>query len=360
EEEGWLEDFALFMALKAANGGTAWNEWDPLLRHRDPEALRRARHAHAQVLHGHRFIQWLFFRSWENLKRHANERNIRVIGDIPIFVAMDSCDTWVAPRCFHLDKKARPTVVAGVPPDYFSPDGQLWGNPLYRWREMKQDGFSWWLERIRAAFRLYDYVRIDHFRGFAAYWEVSGKAATARKGRWVKAPGVDLFKRVRQVLGDLAIIAEDLGVITPDVESLRDRFGFPGMKVLQFGFGSDARDKFLPHNYEANFVAYSGTHDNDTSLGWYETARPEEQDFCRRYFASDGTRISHAMVRGVFASVARMAVVPLQDVLELGTEARMNFPGRRHDNWLWRYLPGDLTEERADFLRDLARTYGRI
>lgn len=355
----WLDDFALFMALKHVQGGKAWNEWPVELRDRHPEALARARHQQAELVHGHRFIQWLFERNWQHLRRYANGKGIRVIGDIPIFVAMDSADTWVAPHAFHLDKNKRPSVQAGVPPDYFSPDGQLWGNPLYRWKEMKQDGFLWWLARIQAAFRLYDIVRVDHFRGFAAYYEVSGKAKNARQGRWVKAPGLELFRRVKKVLGDLPIIAEDLGLITPDVLKLVEATGFPGMKVLQFAFGSDANDKFLPHNYTSHCVAYTGTHDNDTSQGWYETADESHKDYFRRYFNTDGLRVAHTLIRGVFASVASMVVVPLQDLLEVGTEGRMNFPGRRHDNWLWRYDEGAIKPEHEQFLLDLARTYGR-
>ncbi len=359
EQAAWLEDFALFMALKNAHGGKAWNEWEPELRDRHPEALRKAREQHGELVHGHRFLQWLFDRAWQHLRRYANDKGIQVIGDIPIFVAMDSADVWVAPHAFHLDKNKRQTVQAGVPPDYFSPDGQLWGNPLYRWREMKADGFSWWLDRIRAAFRLYDIVRIDHFRGFAAYYEVPGKAKNARKGRWVKAPGVELFKTVRKKLGDVPIIAEDLGLITPDVQKLLDSTGYPGMRVLQFAFGSDAHDKFLPHNYVHHAVAYSGTHDNDTSAGWYETAGEHEKAAFHRYFDTDGSHAAHTLVRGVFASVASIAVVPLQDVLEVGKEGRMNFPGRSHDNWQWRFAEGDLKAEHEEFLLGLARAYGR-
>lgn len=359
EHTGWLEDFALFMALKHVHGGKAWNEWPPEQRDRLPEALQKARQEHGALIHGHRYIQWLFDRAWGHLRRYANDRGIRIIGDIPIFVALDSSDCWVAPQAFHLDKNKRPSVQAGVPPDYFSPDGQLWGNPLYRWREMKADGFSWWINRIRAAFRIYDIVRIDHFRGFAAYYEVPGKAKNARKGRWVKAPGIELFKAVKKALGDLAIVAEDLGLITPDVHALLEKTGFPGMRVLQFGFGSDANDKFLPHNYVAHAVAYSGTHDNDTTEGWYSTAPESQKDYLRRYFNTDGKHAAHTLVRGVFASVADIAIVPLQDVLEVGAEGRMNFPGRSHDNWLWRFKEGDIKPEHEAFLLDLARCYGR-
>lgn len=359
EQAAWLEDFALFMALKQVHGGKAWNEWPAELRDRQPAALRQAREEHGSLVHAHRFLQWLFDRAWQHLRRYANDKGIRIIGDIPIFVALDSSDVWVAPHAFHLDKNKRPSVQAGVPPDYFSPDGQLWGNPLYRWKEMKADGFTWWLDRIRAAFRLYDIVRIDHFRGFAAYYEVPGKAQNARKGRWVKAPGVELFKTVKKQLGDLPIIAEDLGLITPDVQKLLATTGFPGMKVLQFAFSGDASDKFLPHNYERHAVAYSGTHDNETSAGWYANASDHEKDYFRRYFNTDGEHAAHDLIRGVFASVASIAVVPLQDVLEIGSQGRMNFPGRRHDNWQWRFSEGDLKPDHEQFLLGLARAYGR-
>jgi 4-alpha-glucanotransferase len=306
-------------------------------------------------------MQWLFYRQWNALKAYANEKGILIIGDIPIFVAMDSADAWTAPEQFFLDEAFQPTVVAGVPPDYFSATGQLWGNPLYRWEVMAQDGYSWWLRRIRGALRVYDLVRIDHFRGFAGYWEVPAGEETAENGQWVKGPGADFFTVVREQLGgDLPIIAEDLGEITPDVIELRNGFGLPGMKILQFAFSTDASDKFLPHNFERNFVVYTGTHDNDTSVGWYRTSATEhERDFFRRYFRTDGHDPAWTLIDGAFRSVAMMAVVPLQDLLGLGAEARMNLPGRASGNWGWRFLDEQLSGHLEARLRETTLLFGR-
>jgi 4-alpha-glucanotransferase len=359
-EADWLEDYALFMALKDAAGGQSWLEWEMPLRSRDDAALEAARSQHADAIHAHRFMQWLFFRQWNRLKGHANERGIQIIGDIPIFVSMDSADAWTAPEQFFLDETYQPTVVAGVPPDYFSETGQLWGNPLYRWETMKADGYSWWLRRIRGALRLYDIVRVDHFRGFAAYWEVPAGEETAVNGRWVEGPGADFFTVVRRELGDLPIIAEDLGEITPDVIELRNQFGLPGMKVLQFAFSTDASDKFLPHNMERNFVVYTGTHDNDTTMGWYTgSATSHERDFFRRYFRTDGHDAAWTLIDGAFSSVADMAVLPLQDLLSLGTQARMNLPGRASGNWGWRFLPEQITGHLAHRLLETTTLFGR-
>ncbi len=361
ENASWLEDFSLFMAIKEVHGGAAWNQWEMALRSRQPEALAAARQQNAAAVHAHKINQWLFYRQWLALKEYANAMGIQIVGDIPIFVAMDSSDTWSNPDGFFLDDAYQPTVVAGVPPDYFSATGQLWGNPLYRWDAMKRDGYRWWLERIQAALRLYDMVRIDHFRGFAGYWEVPAIEETAINGQWVAGPGADFFEVVRKELGEtLPIIAEDLGEITPDVIDLRNRFNLPGMKILQFAFSSDASDKFLPHNYTRNFVVYSGTHDNDTSMGWYrQSASDNERDFFRRYFRTDGHDAAWSMVDGAFRSVANIAVVPLQDLLSLGGEARMNLPGRASGNWAWRFLPEQITGHLIERLRDTTLTYGR-
>lgn len=361
ENQDWLDDFALFMALKDAHEGKAWNEWEMPLRGRDPKAMNAARTEHAIAIHAHKFIQWVFYDQWLKLKAYANQKGILIVGDVPIFVAMDSSDTWANPQEFFLDDGFQPTVVAGVPPDYFSATGQLWGNPLYRWERMKEEGYSWWMRRIRAALRLYDLVRIDHFRGFAAYWEVPASEETAVDGRWVKGPGADFFTALQQVLGDdLPIIAEDLGEITPDVIELRDRFDLPGMKILQFAFADDASDKFLPHNYTRNFVVYPGTHDNDTVWGWYlESGAPQEHDFFRRYFRTDGHDAAWTMIEAAWRSVAVMAVATLQDVLNLGSDARMNLPGRADGNWTWRFLPEQLTGHLAERLREATEIFGR-
>ncbi len=360
EQASWLDDFALFMALKDAHNGAAWTEWAMPLRSRRPAALAQVARTHAAAVHAHKFNQWLFFRQWRKLKAYANAKKVRILGDIPIFVAMDSSDAWTNPTEFFLDDEYRPTVVAGVPPDYFSETGQLWGNPLYRWERMAANGYAWWLRRIRAALQLYDLVRIDHFRGFAGYWEVPAGEETAVNGRWVPGPGADFFETVQRELGELSIIAEDLGEITPDVIALRDRFNLPGMKILQFAFSTDATDKFLPHNYRPNFVVYTGTHDNDTTRGWYEqSATPHERDHFRRYLRTDGRDPAWSMIDAAFRSVASIAIVPLQDVLNLGTEARMNLPGRASGNWGWRLLPNQLTPEIAARLLEATLLYGR-
>ena len=356
----WLEDFALFMALKDAHNGQSWTEWAMPLRSRQPAALASATHTHAVAIHAHKFNQWLFFRQWQQLKSYANQKEIQIIGDIPIFVAMDSADTWTNPSEFFLDKNFQPTVVAGVPPDYFSATGQLWGNPLYDWAKMQENGYAWWLRRIRAALQLYDIVRIDHFRGFAGYWEVPAGETTAIKGQWVKGPGATFFDAVQSALGTLPIIAEDLGEITPDVIELRDRFALPGMKILQFAFSSDASDKFLPHNCTPNFVVYTGTHDNDTSVGWYqESATNHERDHFRRYLRTDGHEPAWSLIEAAFRSVAGMALAPLQDLLALESSARMNFPGRAEGNWTWRFNANQLNGVVATRLRDTTLVYGR-
>jgi 4-alpha-glucanotransferase len=371
ENASWLDDYALFRALKSAHEGAAWHDWERPLAGREPAALAHAREELHNQIEAHKFFQFLFSRQWSALKAHCNERRINLIGDIPIFVAHDSADVWTNPDQFKLDEQGRPVVVAGVPPDYFSTTGQFWGNPLYNWDRMLADGFKWWIERVRAALQTVDIIRIDHFRGFAACWEIPGADKTAERGRWVEAPGKELFSAIREALGELPIIAEDLGVITPDVEKLRDGFGFPGMRVLQFAFSSDAKNNDLPHNYHQNVVVYSGTHDNDTAVGWFNSVagpgstRTEEQidaerNFCLKYLNTEGKQIHWDFIRAVLASVADTAIVPLQDVLGLGTEARMNLPNSTNRNWTWRFKEDALTDAHAERLRDLTETYGRI
>lgn len=356
----WLDDYALFMAIKDAHDGAPWNTWEMPLRGRDAKAIQKATKEHAGVIHYHKFMQWAFYRQWEALKGYANEKGVQIVGDIPIYVAMDSADVWSDPQVFFLDDEYQPTVVAGVPPDYFSETGQLWGNPIYRWERMAGNGYKWWLRRIRAALRVYDIVRVDHFRGFAGYWEIPADEETAINGEWRKGPGAHFFEVVKAELGDLPIIAEDLGEITPDVIELRNQFNLPGMKIMQFSFSTDATDKFLPHNYKPNFVVYSGTHDNDTAWGWYQTSSTEhERDHFRRYFRTDGHEVSWTLIEGAFRSVAVMAVVPLQDVLSLGTEARMNLPGTAAGNWSWRFQPWQLDRAAIDRLKEVTLLYGR-
>ncbi len=339
DQASWLADYALFMALKDYHHGAPWHTWAPELRDRQTETLKDFRLRLADSIERHTFRQFLFFRQWRTVRAYANEKGIRIIGDIPIFVAHDSADVWARPDLFYLDENGQPTVVAGVPPDYFSPTGQLWGNPLYRWDVHKSNGYTWWLTRLRAVLDMVDIVRLDHFRGFCGYWEVPGDAETAIKGQWVPGPGSHFFEVVRQALGELPIIAEDLGVITPDVEALRDDFGLPGMKILQFSFEGTPEDPFLPHNYPQNCVVYTGTHDNDTAVGWYQRVPEKARDFCRRYLARGGQDIAWDLIRAAWGSVAMFALAPMQDFLSLGNEARMNYPGNPSGNWTWR-MPG--------------------
>jgi 4-alpha-glucanotransferase len=367
----WLDDLAHFLALKAAHGGKPWVEWDRTLAGREPEALLRSRRELSRAIEDRQVAQYLFSSQWAALRARCAALGVRVMGDVPIFVAHDSADVWARPELFKLGADGRPLVQAGVPPDYFSATGQLWGNPIYRWDAMARDGFAWWAARFRSAFALFDLVRLDHFRGFEAHWEVPGRDETAENGAWVKGPGPALFDALHRALGPLPIVAENLGVITPEVEALRERYRFPGMAVLQFAFGGDAlTNTFLPHHYTRDLVVYTGTHDNDTTVGWWtagvgDTTRSaadaaRERDFARAYLASDGREIHWDFVRAALASVADTAVVPLQDVLGLGGEARMNVPSREHGNWCWRFRAGDLTDARRDRLRGLTETYGRV
>lgn len=357
---GWLNDYALFMALKEHHGGAMWTAWDRATITREGAAMEHWRVELADVVQEQQYHQFLFSRQWAALKAYANERNIRFFGDIPIFVAHDSADVWGNQHLFYLDEAGEPTVVAGVPPDYFSATGQRWGNPLYRWNVLALNGYDWWLARVRSVLNLVDVVRLDHFRGFEAYWEIPAGSPTAEAGQWVKGPGEKLFRRLEEILGELPIIAEDLGVITPEVEALRDEFSFPGMKILQFAFASDATNPFLPHNLTPNCVVYTGTHDNDTAAGWFHSSSaPAERGYARQYLGTDGTDLVWDLIRLAYASVADVAVVPLQDVLGLGSEARMNYPSTPSGNWSWRYIEGSLTDELRQRLLNLAQIYGR-
>ena len=358
-KRSWLDDYALFMSLKDAHQGAVWTSWEPELVTRQALAVVERVQALANDIEYHKYLQYQFFKQWSALKGYAGQLGIRIVGDIPIFVAHDSADVWADPHLFHLDEGGKPTVVAGVPPDYFSETGQLWGNPLYRWDRMAEAGFVWWIERFRSLLELVDIARLDHFRGFEAYWEVPATEKTAVRGQWVKAPGAALFEAVEKALGRLPIWAEDLGVITPGVVELRERFGFPGMRIFQFGFASDAADPFLPHNYVSHCVAYTGSHDNDTTRGWFNTCTPEEREAVLTYFGADGSDISWDFIRWLLASVADTAVMPLQEVLSLGTEARMNYPSRLGGNWSWRFRVDAVTPEAQKRLRVLTEAYGR-
>jgi 4-alpha-glucanotransferase len=358
-EAAWLEDYALFMALHDAHGGREWTTWEEGLRTRDPAALAEARARLAGEVAYHRFGQWAFHQQWTALHDHARARGVQLVGDMPIFVAHHSADVWAHPELFHLDAAGVPYVVAGVPPDYFSETGQRWGNPLYRWDVMAKDGYRWWVARMRALLSLVDVARIDHFRGFEAFWEIPAGEKTAVNGRWVKAPGLELFRALSAALGELPIIAEDLGIITPEVEALRDACGFPGMKVLQFAFGGDAENPFLPHNHVPNAVVYTGTHDNDTTRGWFAGVSEDERGRVRRYLSTSGDEIHWDLLRAAAMSVAKVALFPLQDVLGLGGEGRMNVPGVAAGNWAWRFAWDDVPHGAAGRLAELARTYGR-
>ncbi|MGI6377227.1 MAG: 4-alpha-glucanotransferase [Anaerolineae bacterium] len=360
DNANWLPDYALFMALKQHHGGRRWLEWDRDIALREPEAVSRWQATLHEDIRLHTLLQFLFHRQWQAVRAHAHGLGIEIIGDVPIFVGHDSVDVWANRHLFRLDGVGRPTVVAGVPPDYFSPTGQLWGNPHYRWDLMKADGYRWWLDRLEHTLKQVDRVRIDHFRGFAAFWEVPADEETAMHGRWVLGPGKGLFEAVQARFGKPPIIAEDLGVITPDVVAIRDGFDLPGMHVLQFAFDSDATNPDLPHNYRRNCIAYTGTHDNDTSLGWYAQRDPAVQHRARMYTGTDGSAMNWTLIRLAMTSVADTAIYPLQDVLSLGSEARMNLPGRPEGNWAWRYRADDLRPELAALLHELARVTGRL
>ena len=361
----WLEDFALFMALKESYELRPWPTWDPALVRREPEALAAARKKHSTAMQACRVEQYLFDRQWRQLKQYANERAIQIVGDIPIFVAHDSADAWCHRDLFYLDDRGHCTVVAGVPPDYFSATGQLWGNPLYRWDVHQRTGYAWWIARIRKIFSLFDIVRIDHFRGFEAFWEIPGNAANAINGRWVKGPGADLFIALERTLGKLPIIAEDLGIITPPVEALRDQFHFPGMRVLQFAFGNDDKaSDYRPESYPPNCVVYTGTHDNDTTVGWYNSKPGEgstrswqeielERHTIRVYLSCDGSQIHWDLIALALKSNANTAIAPLQDLMGLGSEARMNVPGTTSNNWRWRFTWDQLTSDIVRRMRQL-------
>ncbi len=359
ENSAWLDDFALFMALKEAHQQHAWVEWPSQYAQREPAALAEARRTLAQQIETHAFAQFLFFRQWDALREAAHARGIQIIGDLAIFVAHDSADVWAHPEYFDLDDAGQPNRVAGVPPDYFSRTGQRWGNPLYRWDTLSASGYGWWVERVRQALRIYDIIRLDHFRGFEAYWAVAASEPTAERGEWQPGPGIALFNAIREALGDVPFIAEDLGVITPPVRELQAALGLPGMRVLQFAFTSGAENHDLPHNYVRDAVVYTGTHDNDTTRGWFSASEGAERDFALAYLHCAPAQVVRAMIRQAYASVARMALTPMQDVLELGSEARMNFPSHAEGNWEWRFSAADLTDKRAAWLKERATLYGR-
>jgi 4-alpha-glucanotransferase len=366
EQAFWLDDLALFMALKETHDLRPWQEWEPELATRQPKALAAARESLAAEIKSQKYRQWQFFAQWLALKEYASKQGIRIIGDIPIFVATDSADVWAAPHLWHFDEDLKQTVQSGVPPDYFSETGQLWGHPLYRWEVMAANGYAWWIDRFRMAFTQADVVRIDHFRGFYNYWQVPAGEKTAVEGRWLYGPNADIFRAVTGALGQVAIIAEDLGDFDKEsragVDALQEEFGYPGMKVVQFAFSTGPKDPFLPHNYTPDWVVYTGTHDNDTIVGWYRVSSTEEErDYARKYLGRQGSDIAWDLIRLAWASVANTAVTTVQDLLGLGHEARMNTPSTiGPPNWCWRLQSGALTEKIAEQLLSLTAIYGRL
>lgn len=355
----WLDDFALFNVLREKSGFKAWNEWPHQMVSRDPEALNKARAESSKEIEVEKVLQFAFLEQWKALREHCKAAGVRIIGDVAIFVNYDSADVWTNPDLFYLDEKLRPTVVSGVPPDAFSDTGQRWGNPLYRWDVLKQRGYQWWIARMRAALDSFDYVRLDHFRGFDQYWEIPAAEPTAINGRWVDGPRNDLFEALRQSLGELPFIAEDLGTITPPVERLRLNAGMPGMKILQFGFGDRGAHIYLPHKYEQHCVCYTGTHDNDTTLGWWNALEGKERELVLALAGEPNDGIHWAMIRAAYTSPAAFAIVPLQDVLGLDSSGRMNTPSEADGNWGWRYDAGALKPQLSSKLATLAEVSDR-
>ncbi len=359
DHASWLDDFVLFMALKEAHGGAAWNEWPAKLRQRDEATLTKARKAHASAIEKQVFRQFLFFKHYGDVRAYANEKGIQIIGDVPIFVAYDSADVWANPELFYINKDGTPSVVAGVPPDYFSATGQLWGNPLYRWDYHAETGYAWWISRLRGVLKQVDIIRLDHFRGFYDYWEVPAGEETAINGHWVDGPRGHFFDALLKEFGELPILAEDLGDLNPGVLELRDQYNLPGMRIMVFAFYDDPENLFLPHFHVENCVVYTGTHDNDTVVGWYNRVEEAERDFVRRYLARDGSDIAWALIRAAWGSPAVIAITTMQDMLSLGNEARMNYPGRASGNWAWRMRADYLTEGLQTRLTETNFLYAR-
>ncbi|MBI5219216.1 MAG: 4-alpha-glucanotransferase [Bacteroidia bacterium] len=359
ENSHWLKDYSLFMSLKVYFDNASWYEWADDFKFRKKEALNYFEQKLHDETEFQQFIQYKFFDQWLALKEYANSFDIKIIGDIPLYVSYDSADAWVHPDNFLFDKNCSPVQVAGVPPDYFSETGQLWGNPIYNWEMLEKNNFTWWTGRIKANLTLYDIIRIDHFRGLSEYWAILFGEETAVNGKWIAAPGKKLFDTLLKELGDLPIIAEDLGVMTEDVEELRDAFGFPGMKILQFAFDSEEENDYLPHTYIKNCIVYTGTHDNNTIRGWYEGTTEENKKHVKEYLDCDDKNVCSAMIRAAWASVADFAIVPMQDLLELGEDARMNTPGTTGNNWQWRMKKDALTDELAARLKRMTELFWR-
>lgn len=360
ENSSWLEDYSMFISLKNRFNGLQWGQWPEDIKLRNIEAINKYREELYDEIEFQKFIQYLFFKQWFEIKKYANENGIKIIGDIPIFVAADSADTWANPEIFLFDHNLNPVKVAGVPPDYFSETGQLWGNPLYNWDKLAETNYKWWIERVRANLSICDIIRIDHFRGFESYWAVPFGDDTAQNGEWQKGPGISLFSAIKNQLGELPIIAEDLGFMTPEVINLREETGFPGMKILGFAFDSGEENDYLPHTYVKNCVVYTGTHDNDTLAGWFDKANENDRNFAKEYLnISDNSQMNWGMIKGAWRSVADMAIAPIQDFLGLGSEARINTPGIASGNWQWRLEENMLTDELAEKIAKITKMYGR-
>ncbi|HEY59087.1 MAG TPA: 4-alpha-glucanotransferase [Anaerolineae bacterium] len=357
--QNWLDDFTTFMTARIKYNLVSWSKWPKSLRVREEKAITNFKHKHTYDIEKNAFFQYLFARQWQTFKKYANDKGIKIIGDIPIFVGYDCADVWSHPELFFLDAKMKPTVVAGVPPDFFSETGQLWGNPLFDWAKHKKNGYQWWIERIKQTLALVDIVRLDHFRGFAGYWEIPADAKTAEIGRWVKGPGIDFFGVVKKAIGDLPFIAEDLGVITPDVIAMRKKYKLPGMKILQFGFDGDPDHEFQPHNYTIDSVAYTGTHDNDTTIGWYKSASILTQLHLQEYLNHHRGNVAWEMIRILWSCVSIYAIAPMQDFLKLGNKARMNYPGSLTGNWLWRMKPNAINNKLERWLTRINYLYRR-
>ena len=356
----WLEDYAMYIALKNHFNGLPWNEWPDDIKARHHDAMEKYKWEIGDDIEYHRFIQFLFFTQWNDVKEYANNKGIKIIGDIPIFVAADSADAWANPEIFLFDQDRKPVKVAGVPPDYFSATGQLWGNPLYDWNKLRETGYKWWIDRVRGSLYLCDIIRIDHFRGFEAYWAVPFGEPTAQNGQWVQGPGIDLFNAIKNALGELPIIAEDLGTMTQGVIDLREGTGFPGMKILGFAFDSQEENDYLPHTYTKNCVVYTGTHDNDTFVGWFNQANEADKQFAKNYLNTrNDNEIHWDAIRAAWSSVADMAIAPIQDFFGLGSEARINTPGVASGNWQWRIKDNILTDELAEKIANLTKIYSR-
>lgn len=361
DNSSWLSDFALFMALKEEQGGKPWSDWDDGLKRREPDAVWNARRRLKERIRFYSFVQFQFYKQWNALKAYANENGVKLIGDVPIYVPYDSVEVWASPEMFQLNDRLEPEAVAGCPPDAFSEDGQLWGNPLYRWDVHKKDGFGWWLRRMAAAGGLYDMVRIDHFRGFEAYWSVPYGDKTAKNGKWVKGPGMAFIQALQKGLPDLELIAEDLGFLTPEVLKLRDDSNLPGMKILGFAFDSREPSDYLPYNYPVNSVCYTGTHDNMTTRQWFDTAAKDAVKYAAEYMSlTEQEGFVWGVIRTAMASCSKMCLIPMQDYLNLGAEARMNFPGTQNGNWTWRMKGGVLKPSLAKKIYNMTRLYGRI